>query len=133
MTPAVSLTEGTPYTVSPAPTNAQADADSSPLVDGLYARPQTTAGIVQWAKDQKATIQLALPHTRHVGLIRIHTPDVAEGGLGAIARIRVATPMRRATGARPATPPSGNHFGRRPGGHGQGGGTCAATDTASHS
>lgn len=112
VTPAVSLTEGTPYTVSPAPTNAQADADSSPLVDGLYARPQTTAGIVQWAKDQKATIQLALPHTRHVGLIRIHTPDVAEGGLGAIARIRVATRADASSDWRAAgdAAPSGNHF-----------------------
>lgn len=112
VTPAVSLTEGTPYTLSPAPLSPQADVDSSPLVDGLYARPQTAAGIVQWARDEKATILLELPRTRHAGLIRIHTANLAQAGPEAIAQIRVATRAHASDAWQPAghAVPSANHF-----------------------
>jgi hypothetical protein len=111
--PTVSLADGASYALSPAPARPQADDDCSLLVDGLYARPsQLAAGTVSWATGQEATILLELPHTRHVGSLRIHVANHAEAGPEAIGQIRVTT---RADGSAAwqtvdAAVRSGNHF-----------------------
>lgn len=87
--PAASLTDGSLYTLTPAP--IKPDTDGSLLTDGLYAGSATSDRAIGWAAGQEGTIHLELCSTRHVGLIRAHVPSVEGTGPEAIERAVVAT------------------------------------------
>lgn len=72
--PAVSLTDNARCRLSPAPSGA--DATGGRLLDlRCQSGGSSPDRAVVWAADQQATIELALREPRHLGLVRLHTPQ----------------------------------------------------------
>ncbi len=72
--PAASLTDNARCRLSPAPSGA--DATAGRLLDLCYQPDGSCPDrSVVWAADQQATIELALREPRHLGLVRLHTPQ----------------------------------------------------------
>jgi len=72
--PAASLTDNARCRLSPAPSGA--DAAGGRLLDLCYQPGGSSPDrSVVWATDQQATIELALREPRHLGLVRLHTPQ----------------------------------------------------------
>ena len=72
--PATSLTDNARCRLSPPPSGA--DATGGRLLDLCYQPDGSSPDrSVVWAADQQATIELALREPRHLGLVRLHTPQ----------------------------------------------------------
>jgi len=72
--PPVSLTDNARCRFSPAP--ADPNAADGRLLDLCYQRGESSGDhSVAWAADQQAAFELQLGEPRHLGLVRVHTPQ----------------------------------------------------------